>query len=499
MRLSLNARWLAVVIAVLAAAVVTELVAHERHGPNRYGGHPRGVVVHVVQTTADLSQRMQRLPDMRMEPGGARVPMVVHVQDRVRYQTILGFGAALTDSSAFLIRDALTPAARNGLMRELFSPTGIDLNYIRLPMGASDFTARGKPYSYDDMPGKSDPGLRHFSVAHDLPYIIPTLRQARAIDPKLFIIANPWSAPAWMKTNHRFDNVRNTGTLLPVYYPLYAAYFVKFLQAYRRHDVTVDAVTPQNEPGVAEDPAMNLPEPDEAAFLTRYLYPALAAARLRPKVYGLDMSWTMAAYAAALARSPAAAGLTGISWHCYLGSPAVMTLLHALAPRLTQLVNECSPELVGFTAAQVLIGSLRNWASVVALWNFALDPAGGPVQPPGTWCLHCIGLVTVDRATHSAQPGLWYYQLGQVSKYVARGAVRIGANTFVTDEANAGELYRPTVGLDDVAFVNPDGERVLVNYNSSPGPIQFGVSWHGRTLLYRQPAGATTTFTWRES
>jgi glucosylceramidase len=174
-----------------------------------------------------------------------------------------------------------------------------------------------------------------------------------------------------------------------------------------------------------------------------------------------------------------------------------MTQLHALAPGLNQLVDECSPEIRPFHTAEALIGSLRNWASGIALWNLALDPAGGPVEPPGHWCSHCRGLVTVNPSTHVALLGPRYYLLGQVSKFVARGAVRIASNTFVADETDAFSFYRPTAGLDDVAFVNPDGEKVLVTYDNSPGPVRFTVSWHGRALLYRQPAGAMTTFTWR--
>lgn len=513
MPLALRARSYAAAIAALAAAVI----AFPRPAaavPARIAGHvhaqaghrarapslprPLGVVVHVVQTTATLSQRMKRLPDMWMEPGRKRTPMVVQVQDGVRYQTILGFGAALTDTSAWLIHDVLAPSARNELMRALFSSDGIDLNYVRLPMGASDFTAGRKPYSYDDVPrGKSDPGLRHFSVRHDVPYIIPTLRQARAIDPGVFIIANPWSAPGWMKANQRLDNFRSAGSLLPVDYGPLAAYFVRFLQAYRSRGVPVDAVAPQNEPGVPSDPGMELSEPNEATFIARYLRPFFTAAGLSTQVYGLDMGWDMFPYADALAAGPAGGYLNGISWHCYFGSPAAMTQLHALAPRMIQLVNECSPEARPFSTAELLIGSLRNRASAVALWNLALDPAGGPVQAPNRGCPGCRGLVIVDRTTHSVHLGVRYYQLGQVSEFVAHGAARIGANTLVSDAMDAGNVYQPTVGLDDVAFVNPGGEKVLVTYNSSPRPVRFALSWHGHSLLYRQPAGAMTTFTWR--
>ncbi len=75
-------------------------------------------------------------------------------------------------------------------------------------MGASDFSAKGVPYTYDDVPaGHTDPTLANFSIAHDLAYIIPALRQARALNPHLRLLANPWSPPAWMKANGRLDNV----------------------------------------------------------------------------------------------------------------------------------------------------------------------------------------------------------------------------------------------------------------------------------------------------
>ena len=501
---------LAAVIGALTVVVLISLPRPAAAEPASNGGRldaqtgrwaqdqSRAVVVHVVQTTATLSQRMKRLPDIWMERGRVRAPRVVQVRDGIRYQTILGFGATLSDSSAWLIHDELTPTTGKELMRRLFSSHGLHLNFIRLPMGASDFTAAGKPYSYDDMPpGESDRTLGHFSVAHDLPYIIPTLHQALRIDRGLVVFANPWSAPAWMKANQATGNFAYGGTLLPVDYAPFASYFVKFLQAYRGYGVAVDAVTPQNEPHVGEDPGMELSEPDEATFITRDLRPALTAAGLRTQVFGLDLSWDNLPYAMALATGSTSGALQGIAWHCYFGSPGAMAQLHSHLPQLIQLVNECSPEIRPFSTAQALIGSLRNWATAVALWNLALDPRGGPVQPPGRRCPDCRGLVTIDEKTHRARPGPTYYQLGQVSRFVAPGAVRIGANTFVTDRTDAVNFYQPTAGLDDVAFINPGGQKALVTYNNSSGPVQFAVSWHGQEFLYRQPAGATATFTWK--
>jgi glucosylceramidase len=146
---------------------------------------------------------------------------------------------------------------------------------------------------------------------------------------------------------------------------------------------------------------------------------------------------------------------------------------------------------------EVLIGSLRNWASVVTLWNLALDPAGGPVQPPNSGCTGCTGEVTINESTQTVNFRLSYFQLGQVSAFVEPGATHVGSNSFVSYYRTSPNKYGASPGLDDVAFVNPDGSRVLVAYNNSTSPMRFGVAWHGRGFAYSLPAKATVTFSWK--
>jgi glucosylceramidase len=152
--------------------------------------------VRVVQTTADLSHRLTRLADRRFgRRKAARGVAVITVDERRRYQRIEGFGAAITDTAAWLLRQ-LPPAARIAAMRRRFGARGIRLGFVRLPMGGSDFTKDGVPYTYDDLPpGQSDPSLSQFSVAHDDAYVVPTLREMRSIDARVRILASPWSPP----------------------------------------------------------------------------------------------------------------------------------------------------------------------------------------------------------------------------------------------------------------------------------------------------------------
>jgi len=202
-----------------------------------------GVTVEVFQSSPDLKEALQQRPALIF--GNAPLSdVVVTVDDTIHYQQMDGFGASLTDSSAWLIHTKLAPDQRNAVMEKLFDrEKGIGLSFLRQPMGASDFAV--KLYSYDDVqPGQKDPHLDHFSIDHDREYILPLLRQALSINPQLRIMATPWSPPGWMKTSDSMVK----GTLLESSYPALAEYFVKFVRAYAAEEIPVYAVTMQNEP-----------------------------------------------------------------------------------------------------------------------------------------------------------------------------------------------------------------------------------------------------------
>ena len=448
----------------------------------------RNIVVSVTQTNADLSQALTTLPRLRFTVGSpSRGLRVITIDDAQRFQTMQGFGAAMTDTSAWLIWDRLTPHRRGSLMQKLFapSPSGIGISYVRVPIGASDFTRGRAPYSYDDLPiGQSDPTLANFSIAHDLPYVLPALRAMRGINPLVTTLASEWSPPPWMKADDSFGNPGPPkGSLLTVDYPVLAQYFVRFLSAYAAAGVPIQAITPQNEPDqLTTYPGMVFTESQEAQFIGADLAPALQAAGLHPGILGYDFEWSCSGsptavpcdlqYPAQLAADPQAGPeLTGMAWHCYAGNVDAMSALHALAPRLTEVESECtSGRNNPGPPAQLEIASARNWANAVVLWNLALDTHGGPVEPPNYGCRGCIGLATVDEKTHQYRMTRDYYQLGQASSFVRPGAVRIGSNTFVTDR-NTYLQQRggyTTPGVDDVAFLNPNGSRSAARLQLKP-------------------------------
>jgi glucosylceramidase len=447
----------------------------------------------VVQTTANLANALTVQAPQAFGRAAAPGAAVIKVNPGVHYQRIIGFGAAMTDSSAWLLHDELSPRQRRNALRALFAPDGLHLDYVRIPMGASDYTVNGVPYTYDDTAkGRPDPRLARFSVAHDEAYIIPELRSILRLNPRVFTVASPWTPPPWMKANDAFDNVDLAGSVLPRYYPQLARYFVKFIHAYESRGVPIDAITMMNEPrSLSPWPGSSFLPKDQSRWLRRYLKPALHAGHMHPLIYGLDD--TKLADARTLLASRAAADLAGIAFHCYHGM-GEMSRLHYEHPRKNIIVTECSPGIAPYATAEIAIDATRNWARAVQLWNLALDPAGGPVQAPNFGCPGCTGLVTVSEWTHTVSYGPDFYEYGQMSRYVEPGAVRIFSTRFVSD--NPG---RPWVGpgVDDVAFRNPDGSKVLVAYNGSPTVVPLAIQYRRGYVNWTILPGSTVTFIWK--
>jgi len=282
---------------------------------------------------------------------------------------------------------------------------------------------------------------------------------------------------------------------------VFARYLVRFVEAYGAAGVPIDAITPENEPGQrASYPALNLSEQAEASLIADQLAPDLRAAGLSTRIYGLDYAWKYAPFAQALLRdAPVRRVLAGIAWHCYQGNPNVMDAIQRQLAGGDQMETECSGGTDPAPAAELMIASFRNWASSVMVWNLALDPAGGPVEPPDYGCPKCTGVVTIDPRTHTVRYSLDYYQLGQFSRFVEPGAQRIASNTFAADQVAAQHPRRisyVTPGLDDVAFQNPDGTDVLLAHDNTGHPIRFAVRSGGRSFVTTLPAEATATFTW---
>ncbi len=457
-----------------------------------------GETVSAWLTTPDQAHLLSPQSHLTFKSVGSNSTTIT-VNDTQTHQQMVGFGASLTDSSAWLIYNKMSQSQRNQLLARLFSPaSGIGLDFLRQPMGASDMalpagyegTKAPGEYTYDDVPaGQTDPKLTHFSIAHDQAYIIPLLQQALRLNSNLKIIATPWTAPAWMKSN---DSLQQ-GKLNSSDFQVYAQYFVDFIKAYQAQGIPIYAVTPQNEPENDNVmPTMLMSASDETNFIANYLGPALARNGLTTRILGYDHNWNDPGYPTTILNNATARSYTsGTAWHCYGGDASAMGSFHSAFPTKDIYETECSggswegsnwPN--GFQNTMELgINSARNWSKTVMRWNLALDPNGDPNLETANACTSCRGVVTINQATGNVTYNADYYALGQFSKFVLPGAYAVASNSF-----GAGSI-------EDAAFKNPDGTDVLVIYNGGSSKT-FQVRWNNQAFSYTLPAGAAVTFKW---
>lgn len=512
--ISLHHRNLMLLVATVAAASALASTACAAGVPVVAAAHSRtcstpqtcaegraaeGPSVSVVLTNRSLSSALSVRPSVRFGVGSTANLPVIRVMPRVRYQAMTqGFGAAMTDTSAWLLWTQLSTRERGDAFERLFGSQGIHIDYVRIPIGASDFTATGVPYSYDDMPaGQSDPTLVHFSVGHDEAYIIPALQTMLAINPHIWTLASPWSPPPWLKDNDSFNNLNLDGGVPRANFPVLARYFVKFIEAYEAQGIHIDAITPMNEPeSPSTYPGSSLLPAAQEAFIPQDLVPALHAADLNVGVWGSDDA--NIPDARTILQSKMAYDLAGLAFHCYGGMDGY-TQLHQKFPKAPLIESECSPGITPYSVAETVIDAARNWAQGVQLWNLALDPSHGPVELPDTGCPGCTGIITIDQQNRTANYGLNYYELGQISKFVMPGAVRVYSDRMVHDwnKGFAANEHGVTAGVDNVAFQNPDGAYIMVAFNSATTPKTFAVSYEGRAFPYKLGASSTVTFIWR--
>jgi glucosylceramidase len=447
--------------------------------------------VNVWLTDLSGNARLSRQPSLFFAPDSGSNPLTITVDENTRFQQMEGFGASFTDSSAWLVYNRLNATQRGALMTSLFSTrSGIGLSMLRQPMGASDFSTSGN-YSYDDLPaGQTDPNLLNFSINHDQGYIIPVLRQALQLNPKLKIIGSPWSPPGWMKTSRSMIG----GHLEAYAYAPLANYFVKYIQAYRAHQIPISYITVQNEPLYipSDYPGMGMAASEQVNFIKNYLGPAFAANNISTKILAYDHNWNDRSYpGTVLGDASAARYVSGIAWHCYGGDVSAQSILHNAYPNKGAFITECSGgtweggdrNALRNQVRTLIIQGSRNWAKSVILWNMALDTNNGPFNGG---CATCRGVVTIDQNTGNVSYNIDYYALGHASKFVKPGAYRIRSNTF-------------GASIENVAFKNPDGSKVLIAYNAGGYPRTFKVLWGTQSFSYTLNPGAAVTFTWSGS
>ena len=410
------------------------------------------------------------------------------VDPAARHQSMVGFGAGMTDASAYLFMEKLDPAQRKALFADLFGPDGIGIDFVRVPVGASDFSPTH--YSLDDMPkGAVDPGLAHFSMAGADKWQNAALVEAKKANPSLELMASPWSAPGWMKTTDSLIK----GHLKPEHYQAFANYFSRYLSEMDKRGLEVDWLSIQNEPHFEPEnyPGMRVDPAERAAIIGKHLGPLLAERGQETKILDWDHNWDQPESPLAVLADPVANRyVSGVAWHCYGGDVSAMDKVRTAYPDKDVFFTECSGgewapkwgETLGWMTDNLVIAASRYGSRGTLLWNLALDEKYGPHNGG---CGDCRGVVTIDSRTGAITRNVEYYVLGHAGRFVRAGARRVDSNAVD--------------GIPNVAFVNPDGSRVVLLHNATDHERVANLVEGSRSFALTLAAGDVATVVWPAS
>lgn len=439
----------------------------------------------VIETARDNGHR---LAEIAAPATSASAVGVLTVDPAQKFQEMVGFGGALTESSAWVLAQ-LPPEQRLAVIRRYYDPKeGIGYTLARTHLNSCDFSLN--LWALAETPGDYD--LHSFTLAPMRKWLMPLLQDARRIaggDANFKLMVSPWSPPAWMKTNFRMDD---GGSLRREYAPAWADYFVKFAQAMATEEkFPIWSFTVQNEPEAHQtwESCLYTPE-QERDFVKNHLGPAMDRAGLAGKIklIGWDHNRDrLEARADAMLGDPEAAKyLWGLGIHWYVSDDyAASARVHAKFPAKPIIFTEgCveSGKLVGRwdngeRYARNMIGDFRHWVTGYIDWNIVLDQRGGP-NHVGNFC---DAPVIVNTETKQVSYGASYYYIAHFSKYVQPGAHRIASGDG-------------PAALQTVAFANPDGSLVTVVLNETDTPVSFVLAAAGETLACTIPAHAIQTY-----
>lgn len=408
--------------------------------------------------------------------------LVIKIDSAVAYQTMDGFGYSLTGGSAYHLNQKLDSAERSKILKELFSTEGksIGVSYLRISIAASDLDDH--VFSYND--GAADPGLKNFTIEEDRKNLIPILKQILAINSSIKIMGSPWSPPAWMKDN----NSPKGGSLKPEYYSAYANYLLKYIKEMEKEGIPIDAITLQNEPeNPKNNPSLVMTAQQQAEFVKNHVGPLFKEAGIKTKIVVYDHNCDHPGYPIAILDDTVARKyVDGSAFHMYLGEIEAMTAVHNAHPDKNLYFTEqwTSPEGtfdgdLRWHVRHLIVGASRNWSRNVLEWNLAADKDFQPHTDQGG-CTQCLGALTIQ--DNAVTRNVSYYIIAHASKFVRPGSRRIQSD--IPDQ------------LFNVAFITPEGKKVLIVVNDSDSEKKFAIDYNNQMAETTLPAGAVGTYVW---
>jgi glucosylceramidase len=397
-------------------------------------------------------------------------------------QRIDGWGGCFNERG-WKAMEVLTQTDRDTVMNALFNKdTGLKLDYCRTPIGASDYAI--DLYSLNETAG--DTAMNNFSIDRDKQRLIPYIKSAQAIRPDLKFWAVPWSPPSWMKTNNSLVGgyIKDDDTTLDAL----ALYFSKYVEAYQAEGINIGMVMPQNEPNIQSNyTSCGWTGSQMAKFVGYHLGPKFASRGLTTKIYqGTFNESDRGGYSYWIEPSMTDPNVrqyvsgAGCQW----SADVTMTETHFNRPELPlmQTETECgSTNTNDWSFAEYQFQLAKKWFTAGAgsniIWNMVLDETG---LSTGGWA-QCSPIV-VNSKSKQVTYTPFYHLYRHFSNYVKTGAHVL-------------PIYSSSWG-DKLAFVNPDGEVVVVVANTSASSYAVTLSIDGsRSIPIMLPAHSFNTFT----
>ncbi|TDL27029.1 glycoside hydrolase [Rickenella mellea] len=467
----------------------------------------------IWQTTWDRS-KLFTYQNLGGSPIGFGAPNVIgsadiDIDEAATFQSVWGFGGSLTDSSAQLFSNLKSRNSNNywALLNELFDPTdganSAGLSYIRVPLGASDFSPY--VYSYDDSNG--DTSFNNFNINNAPASLYSVLRDIMSINNLLKVHVVPWSPPGWMKST----GAMNGGSLQSKYVSIYAKYLLKCVQGFNSNGIPPYAISIQNEPQNSNPtyPSTLISASQEAQIGTQLRTLLNNNGFSGVRIIGYDHNWDDASTYPVQLMQQAGDAFAGVSFHCYAGTVAQQDAFHALYPQKEIYFTECSGELgsdwwsdIKWYMDNIFIGSIQHNSHVGLMWNIALDGNGAPMLPGTNSCGGgCRGIVQIN-SDGSYSMNQEFYSMAQASKAIlprdiggpwgTRIGVTVGGtlnwalrvNAFVTGRTNAADWNRYSI----VVLNWYDNS----NSNWNPQPVKTTIEFRGQQATYTFPVGVTT-------
>jgi glucosylceramidase len=407
---------------------------------------------------------------------------VINLYPEVEYQTILGFGGAITEAAGYAF-SKLTKKNQEKALELYFGGEGNGYHLMRSHIDSCDFSLG----TYTAMNDPEDAEMKSFQQEREEQYILPLLRAATQKAGKAFdLMLSPWSPPAFMKTN---GDRTHGGKLKEEYRKAWAEYICRYIKEYEKKGFCVNRLTIQNEPAAVQtwDSCIYSAE-EEKVFLRDYLYPTLSEQGLdhiKLNIWDHNKE-RMYERAKAIIDEETISMVDGVAFHWYSGDHfEAITLTHEAFPEKELIFTEGCVEYSRFSADQLknaqmyahdIMGNLNAGMTGFIDWNIFLDEKGGPNHVGN----YCDAPIMVNTQTGELMVKLSYDYIGHFSKYIKPGAKRIGLSKYTSE-------------LEVTAFRNPEGSIVLVALNRTYRKLPVIIRWYGELIEFELPESSIAT------